>query len=151
MIIRALPSCGKTYLVKSQSTFVDTDGLLLAVTGDKSYGAHHMIGDGSQKSAIFDALVKLTIKQRHLVTNCDLSSLGLQPDIVVGYSPDDYIKHIKLCGRVDLLRNNSEKVLREWAASLDEKAIRLKPGTFLLDALPTILLLGEKPAHNRPL
>lgn len=62
---------------------------------------------------------------------------GIEPNIRIGYSPDDYIKHLKeFTGRNDLLEKFKEAELRGWAYSYTQKnksitTVLLKPGEFI--------------------
>lgn len=67
----------------------------------------------------------------HVVTNMDLTTLGFKPDVVVGYRPDDYIAHIKLSKRDNLLEDFTEEQLRGWVDDLPEETIWLKPHEYL--------------------
>lgn len=110
----------------------------MALTSDISGDAHERIRSDPALEAQFTALLDATLKTHHVVTNMDLSDFGHTVDVVVGYAPDDYIKHIELSGRSDLLEGFGEEVLRGWAERLPASAILLKPDQYLTDALATL-------------
>lgn len=135
MIIRALPSTGKSWCLANRSDMVDTDGLLMALTSDISGDAHERVRTDEALKAQFTALLDATLRTHHVVTNMDLSDFGRQVDVVVGYTPDDYVNHIKISGRNDLIEGFGDEVLRGWAERLPSSAILLKPNEYLSDAL----------------
>lgn len=135
MIIRALPSTGKSWCLSHRSDMVDTDGLLMALTSDISGDAHERIRTDPALEEQFTALLDATLSTHHVVTNMDLSDFGHKADVIVGYEPDAYIEHIKQAGRNDLLDSFGEEELRGWAERLPASAILLKPNEYLSDAL----------------
>jgi len=135
MIIRALPSTGKSWCLSHRSDLVDTDGLLMALTSDISGDAHERIRSDPALKEQFTALLDATLGTHHVVTNMDLSDFGHNADVIVGYEPDAYIEHIKTAGRTDLFDGFDEEVLRGWAEHLPASAILLKPSEYLSDAL----------------
>lgn len=142
MLIRALPSTGKSYFANSRSDVVDTDDIVSDLVGEVSPDSLKRIFSNDKLLAQLVDAVSDALKTGHVVTNLYLDDTGLRTDVTVGYSPDDYIEHIKIAKRTDLLEGFGEEKLRSWAAdAVKAGAILLRPDQFL-SHLPDVVRLG---------
>lgn len=136
-IIRALPSAGKSYVVRHfPGKVFDADGLLETITG-LTYGeAMTAIERDPTLRATAVAQANALGKKGVLLTNWSFP--GMDVDAFVGYKPDDYIKHIKRYKRTDLIDAFGEETLRLWAEDFDrnyDDCYILRPDQTLIDWL----------------
>lgn len=154
MILQALPSTGKTWLKRNYpSKVVDTDDVLLELTGVVSSESHDLVLRGGPKNVKFKEIIQAALRSGKVVaTNINMSRSGINdhPVVLVGYDPHGYIRHIKNAGRLDLIEAFGEETLRSWAQDyVDAGAMILQPSESLIDAYRIIenapkLRKGEK-------
>lgn len=143
MIIRALPSSGKTYSVKRRDDAIDTDDLLRELFGDINADVVNKVFNDESSGEQFKASLDTAIaEEKHVFTNLNTSHFGHPPDIVVGYKATDYVDHIKIAGRQDLLDGFGEEVLTGWALDLEgeQNSVFLKPGHYLAELVELLRL-----------
>lgn len=116
MLIRAIPSAGKSHLANLDRKITDVDALI------ESFGFKGHFDDllkSKSAGAFFDACRKAD-EEGTLLVHFEPTSFRLrEPDLRVAYKPDDYIKHIRWCGRLDLIDKFGEDVLRSWASDYE--------------------------------
>lgn len=142
-VIRALPSIGKTYVVRNYEGFCDTDGLLLLLCGDKGKSGFDKLTSNEGLASKARPIIRELLKTCDVLTNFDTAFLGVNVNVVVFMEPDDYIKHIIKSGRTELIKDFGEATLRSWAreaanfATLNSsiQSVRLKPSMYLSDVL----------------
>lgn len=137
-IVQAVPSTGKTWCTANRNDIVDTDGLLLALTGDISGDSHERVLTDTRLRVQFTNMIDALEWGTILVTNMNLSRLSLKADFIVAYREDDYIRHIKKFNRTDLIDGFGEETLRNWAKDyegLGDMVTFLKWDESLSDAL----------------
>lgn len=132
MIVQALPACGKTTLAMSSNKFFDTDEKIadLGYTGRFD----ELLEDEHARDEFFQ-FCRDADQDGVLVTDLDLSKYRMRVDLRFGYKPDDYVKHVELSGRNDLLDQFGPDVLRSWAADYAKlrNVVWLEPGQYLAD------------------
>lgn len=146
--VHAIPGSGKTYATRragASGWLLDSDDLFASTFGVKATKA--------AMDAVFanpDALGAL--KRRYstfgrqdsryiLLSNVNPDSLGATTSLRVAYAPDDYVPHLRMCGRFDLIDKFGADTLRSWAVDHGKLSERpnaprtfwLKPGQFLSD------------------
>lgn len=141
MIVSALPSTGKSWLTRHYVSVFDGDGLQQLVVGDFGKEAYDVLVAHSELGRPAAKIAQELARQGLFVTNFTLD--GLEADYYVGYRPNEYIEHIKLSGRSDLIEAFGEQVLRGWAASYAElgsfdNVVLLEAHEFLIDGLRAI-------------
>lgn len=133
-IIQCPPASGKTYLVaRNPGAYIDSDALLSAVMGVKSSKAtYDALRKRPSAVALLRHLMVEASKKAVVLTNFTLP--GLPITAMYGYTPDDYIEHIRIANRTGLLEKFSEDELRSWmrnyAARYDDVHL-LKAGEFI--------------------
>lgn len=139
MIIQALPSAGKTWLVQQHPTvWVDGDDIVCEVTQlPKAYDAVAAIRESEElQKKLSDRLTEIVEDGLHIAANVNFKKLGVDwaaPDLVVRYDGPDYIKHLKIAKREDLLKFGEAELLRWTQPDQDITTVYLTPGTFLAD------------------
>lgn len=145
--VHAIPGSGKTYATRhagASGWLLDSDELFAATFGVKATKAAM-----DEVFANRDSLE--TLKRRYgtfgqdsryiLLSNVNPDSLGATTALRVAYAPDDYVPHLRPCGRTDLIEKFGEDALRGWAIDHGKLSTRpnaprtfwLKPGQFLSD------------------
>lgn len=134
-VVIILPSGGKTTLTSKQPhRYVDSDMLLNILGYEVSKESIESIkqSDGWDIDKI-DSIVG----DRTLLSNFDpnwLLGSEVYKDVTkVGYVADQYVGHVKLSGREDLLTAFGEKTLTDWANS--DWDITLRKGVYIADVI----------------
>jgi hypothetical protein len=156
MIIQAMPSSGKTTLTSNrlgkERKFIDMDDLIVDLVGGKDKSAYDKVMSTPACREILNAII-MHIQQvsNVLLTPYDVEEeLGWPIDFAVAYLPDDYIEHVVLSERFDLLNKIGESKLRSWAddyvrRSKTRSTVFLDSHQFLPDA---ITLWNERAQQN---
>lgn len=112
MIVQALPSSGKSTLAAGSERFFDTD-VFVEKLGYKGR-FDELLKDEAATASFFESCREAD-KNGMLLTNLNLAKFRMRVDRRFGYRPDDYVEHIKLAGRTDLLEKFDAETLESWA------------------------------------
>lgn len=138
MIVRAIPGAGKTWLARHRPGTEDSDRVLEQIAGERSSKAsYERVRRTPDLFSAFRAALEVYQSQGLLLTNFEPSELGLACDVRVAYAPEDYVEHLKLAGRKDLLTKFTPEVLTAWAQDYSRwpNVVYLQKGYFLGDCL----------------
>lgn len=132
MIIQAIPASGKTY-GRDRYGYVDSDDLLSSLNLKGKAGYETAKSSPELKFKLASLILSASGAGKIVVCNFDATELGLVVDRRFAYKQSEYVKHIELAGRVDLLEKFSADELSRWAASYETKAhvTWLRAGQFL--------------------
>jgi hypothetical protein len=142
VIFHALPGLGKSFAVAGfANQALDSDIIQMVVIGDKGYQVSKKLGWSEDKlmQQMSEMIVRITHnapQYKFVASNMYIEPKGFKPFLVT-ISPDDYIQHLEIAKRVDLLEKFDHDLLRDWAsASFDRQKDYdlvhvLTPGEFL--------------------
>lgn len=140
MIYQAIPSSGKTFLARMYPLkFVDGDAIIQAVTGQKASAAalDLIVNTPALKAQAYRMVRSLNASTTHLLANFDAGHhfFPCRVDARFAYMPQDYLAHIRLVGRTDLIEKVGELELLRWAKSYEkyDNTIWLHPDQTLDD------------------
>ena len=141
--IRVPPSGGKTTFVNKNygGIYRDSDALLEAVGVEASYaGFKAFREDEKAKEAFLDLIPSGGVVLSNFDPFSLIDSNGEFEVQIFGYKPEEYVDHIKMSGRNDLLENFGEEQLSNWMVDLQHNAEQqnlpvtwMRPGTFISD------------------
>lgn len=140
-LICALPGSGKTWLVHHHpKLFTDGDALLYAATSCDTSDAARKLRNEPLLQVALRRLYARASTQSYVLTNLDERYTGIASILNVGYKPDDYIAHLRLVRRTDLLTKIGEYELRRWAAYLNTTPhyVQLRSHQHLASILPLL-------------
>lgn len=151
MIIRAIPGAGKTWLAGRRPGTEDSDRVLEQIAGEhSSKAAYERVRRTPDLLLAFRAALEVYQKQGLLLTNFEPADLGLECDMRVAYAPADYVEHLQLAGRKDLLTKFAPEVLTAWAQDYSRwpNVVYLQKGYFLGDCLFLFEVKDLKPVRE---
>lgn len=143
MFIRALPGTGKTWFANRNTGVLDTDDIIRELTGDVS---DKHLKRMLETPELFDEAKRrieaALADDGVVVSNFNPAPFGLTPDYHFGYEPDDYIRHLEIAGRNDLLTGFEPDQLKGWAAECvaADHYVKLQPGQYLAGAIASMRL-----------
>jgi len=161
MIIQALPGCGKTAVCRARPTvFTYGDSLFEEVTKLKASKENFDLVQTS-RPGLLTTLASRYLRfadnmELHLLTNVAPHTIGAVCGYLrVAYRQDDYLQHLKIAGRRDIVNGFSEDVLKSWAAAYQDKrqitefltAYEFLSDSLLLHAVTAI----SSRSHDEPL
>lgn len=144
-IIQAIPGAGKTTLASGTvqlsraipslrrfGAVIDTD----VVISEMGFAGrpNTLLSERALANEFFSRLRGYDDSGRMIVTNLWLENYQVPPaDLKVAYRPRDYIRHLDLSGRDDLLTQFSRDTLEGWARDYEGHAnvLWLRPGEWL--------------------
>jgi len=138
--VQALPGSGKSWMARRYpDSYIDSDVVAGVMDMKTARKFAAKIEDPSIRSE-FTRRLREEAGGRTILCNFWPTYLGFAEEEViarVAYKPDEYVQHLKFCGRGQLVRDIGETKLRFWAeqyATLD-KVTYLPIGKFLSDVL----------------
>lgn len=145
-IVHAIPGSGKTHAAReagASGRLVDSDVLFKQLFGTKAskQAMDDVLADRDWRDMLFHRYANFSRYDSRfiLLSNANPDTCGGLAALRVAYAPSDYVEHLHLCGRTDLIEKFGEATLRTWAedhARLSEhrfapRTIWLPPGRFL--------------------
>jgi len=138
LVIRCLPASGKTYLARRlPMMFADVDDLMYSTFNEKPSPA--LVSRLSSVDVMQEKMrrsVDGALRSgRIALFNFDPSLIGLDCDLNLAYVPDNYIDHITLAGRRQLIERFGLKTLRSWAKGYYSlpNVVWMQPAEYIAD------------------
>lgn len=140
MLIRALPASGKTVLASVLDDVTDGDELLTTIIGGTSHAHLEVLWAVKRTRDELLRAMRRADEGGVLIVNYDPTGIYREPDFVIGYTPDTYIRHLLLAKRHDLL-DHGAGLLKTWAYEcvLAKQRIILPCGAFITAGLLSVL------------
>lgn len=135
MIIQALPGAGKTWLaLVFPDRYVDSDVVVRSMINSHRASDFEakIMADEVKMALLATQLFTAHHSDKYVLCNFNPNRIGLHVDYRVAYQPLDYVEHLKLADRRDLLALG-EDTLYKWARAYRSlpDVVWLKPGQFL--------------------
>lgn len=138
-IYQCIPGSGKTWLADLKPhLFVDSDRLLEHFTdSEASKSALDGILASQTTKAEFAEALGLLSNAYTVLCNFDPGVFGLKVDRRYAYRSDEYVPHLRLVRRLDLIEAFSVEELEGWARSYEAypDTVFMRPGWFIGDSL----------------
>lgn len=139
MIVRALPSLGKSHIARRNLKVFDTDDMLNFLTDETGKAAYDKVYADQNLHERLGTMIRRADAAGLVLTNFDTKPFtSKSADLNVIMDPDDYISHIRSCGRTNLIDEFGEKTLKNWIRDFDivrEPTAVMRKGEFLEDVL----------------
>lgn len=145
MLIQALPGSGKTWLSFNFSKVFDTDDYLEEVYGKSNKTTAMEVAGDPEKAKAFTEWVENHLSDGNVVTtNLHVETFSdLKVDKCFGYQRSDYVRHLELAGRTDLLEKFDSDELESWTDYYVSHTgvVLLKAGEFIGDQVVELGLM----------
>lgn len=137
-IIQAIPGAGKTTLASTArfDLIIDTDDIIASLGYEGRFNM--LLKDPGATRSFFNRLRAHDADCRTIVTNLWLEQFRMLPaDIKFAYKWQEYVRHLEISKRSDLLSTFTRSTLEGWARDYEGHAnvYWLKPGEWIGDVL----------------